>query len=791
MSSEGKRGKDGTDGRVNLTRRKLVQAGGVGVGAAVSGCLGLFEEPQQTPTEEEPTEEPTDTPTEEEPTDDVSQQIAYGNCWICHHDCGQEVTVQEDAITFITGVDGHPRGSAGEGTEGTICPKGQTQIDKVHDPKRIKKPYIREDGSLREASWEEAFEFTARRLQEFDEEHGAETFLDAASWTSTSVHRNLWRDLYGTPERIGRGIHVCAGPTFQAGGTMGPGSNVRVPDYQNSEYIIAWGRNMLESFAGQFEAKGIMKAFEENDATLVTIDPQHTETAQKSDKWLQIEPRTDGALALAMANVIIEEGLYDEEFVENRTDGFDAYQEAVADKTPEWAAEITGLDAEDIREVAIGFAEAAPAAGISIWTGTAQYGNAWKASQNITALNGLVGNIDRPGGLRLWQSPALANPCEPNDDPDVEGVEFPSNASGKSPALRKHEEYEDYPVRLTEGIAHNLVPEMVDNGHINGMYSHYDNPLKDGNAEAWIEAVEEMDLVISVDAYWSGVSRMADVVFPEATQLEKDTLSAGSWNAYSEQTWVTGSQAAIEPQWDTKPGFDIIKGIAEAMGWGEYFPWESEKEFINNQLAPLDLTLEELEEGGNYELVDEYGYEQWADSDGVVFHFDLDYIGVLADAFEESEMGTAPEWVPPGTYGDELSDEYPLEFYDTRAVFFSHGGDQHSDMLLDRYARRHQLQDEDYRGNYLVINPADASARGIETGDMVTVQSETGEGELMAYVSERTKPGFVTATYGFGEGSVQSDNEGMNSMKVHGKQMDPISGQPDRHIAVDVAPGGD
>ena len=116
--------------------------------------------------------------------------------------------------------------------------------------------------------------------------------------------------------------------------------------------------------------------------------------------------------------------------------------------------------------------------------------------------------------------------------------------------------------------------------------------------------------------------------------------------------------------------------------------------------------------------------------------------------------------------------------------------DYRIDRCLDQFARKNELEDEDYRGNYLHLNPADAEPRGIETGDMVTVESETGEGELMAHVTETIKPGFVTAEYGFGEGSAQEDYEGMNTMKLHAKQMDPITGQPDRHVAVDVT-GGD
>lgn len=757
-----------------LTRRNLLKAGGAVAGtAALGGCVSAGGGSQQT-----------------DSTGETSK--AFGNCWMCSHNCGQEVTVLEDTVVNISGVDGHPRGSAGPDTDGTLCPKGLGQLDKTHDPKRIEQPHIRKNGELQKVDWSEAFEYAAQRLVDFDDEYGSATFLDATSWAETSITSTVWRELYGSPERITRGVHVCAGPTFVTGGMMGVGSNNRVPDYQNSDYIIAWGRNQLNSFAGQFEAKGTLEAIENRGATLVTIDPQHTITAEKSDTWLPIEPRTDGALALAMANVIIEEDLYDEDFVENHTYGFDAYKEAAADMPPEEAAEITGIPASDIREVARGFAEAAPRAGISVWTGTAQMGNGWKATQNITALNGLVGNIDRPGGLRLWEYPGT------DSFGDVCEQEYTNRAEFKTPALQKYEEYEDYPVRHVQGIAHNLVPEMVENGHINGIVCHHDDPLKDGNADAWMEAIDAMDLVISIDVYWNGVSRNADIVLPEATQLEKDTLGKGNWSAYPNHTWVTGSKAAVDPQWNTRPDWDILTGIADEMAektgnedWEIFQQWDSHEDLIDDELAAIDLTLEELDSGEvNYELVDEFPYEKWKDDSHFTFRFDLDQIGSFAKAAEEAGMNTAPEWVPPGTYGDETSEEYPLEFYDIRSVFFSHGSNQPQDRLRDHFAKRNDLDESDYRGNYLHINPTDAEERGIESGDRVVVESKTGSGELVAHVTENTRPGFITAEYGFGESSATPDGEGMNTMTLHHTQMDPITGQVDRHIPVEITRGG-
>jgi thiosulfate reductase/polysulfide reductase chain A len=771
-----------SESEVSLTRRTLLKSAGVAAGGvALGGCISSGQEAESSPSAEVST--------------------AFGNCWMCSHNCGQEATVKAGTVVDITGVEGHPRGSAGPGTEGTLCPKGLAQLDKTHDPKRIKQPHVRgDDGSLEKVTWEEAFQYTADRLVQFKADHGAETLLDATSWAETSIFRTVWRDLYGSPERISRGIHVCAGPTFVSGGMMGVGSNNRVPDYQNAEYIIAWGRNQLNSFAGQFEAKGTLEAIENNDATLVTVDPQHTITAEKSDIWLPIEPRTDGALALAMANVIIEEELYDEAFVENQTHGFEAYRAAAADMPPERAAEITDLDADAIREVARGFAEAAPQASISVWTGTAQAGNGWKATQNVTALNGLVGNIDRPGGLRLWQYASTASFAEVCDQ------DYTARAEFKEPALKKFDAYEEYPVRHIAGIAHNLVPEMVDNGHINGIVCHHDDPLKDGNAQAWIEAVEAMDLVISIDAYWNGVSRRADVVLPEATQLEKDTLGTGNWSAYPNHTWITGSKAAVEPQWNTRPDFDILTGIASAMAeatgdddWTVFEQWDSHEAFIDDELSDLGLTLAEIDSGEtNYELVDEYDYEQWAEDDGVTFRFDLDQVSSFAQAAEEAGMDTAPEWIPPGTYGDETSEAYPLEFTDVRSVLFSHGSSQPHERLQDQFAKRNDLAEADYRGNYLQLNPQDAAPRDIETGDMVTLASAAGEGDLMAVVTERARPGFVTAQYGFGQTSAITSGEetrrdpadGFNTMHLHDQQMDPITGQVDRHIAVEVTPAG-
>jgi len=233
---------DTEDDGFGLTRRTVLQASGATAAmASLSGCLSWLD-------------------TDDSPVASVAAaDTAYGNCWMCHHACGQELAVKDETVIDITGVDGHPRASAGPETEGTLCPKGLAEMEKAHDPDRITEPHIRRDGELEQVSWDEAFEYTAQRLEAFDDEHGAETLLNAASWATTDLHEIIWGNLYGTPERIGRGRHVCFGGPHLTGGLMGVGTDMRFVDYQNADYIIAWGRNIFESFAANGNPKASSK----------------------------------------------------------------------------------------------------------------------------------------------------------------------------------------------------------------------------------------------------------------------------------------------------------------------------------------------------------------------------------------------------------------------------------------------------------------------------------------------------------------------------------------------------
>jgi thiosulfate reductase/polysulfide reductase chain A len=752
-----------------INRRRFLKGSAVAAVAATAGCPGGSN----------------DSNPQSSGQSSVTREVVHGNCWICRAECGQEITVENGRAIDLTGVDGHPKASGGQDREGTLCSKGMAQLEKTYNPNRITEPHIRENGELRTATWDEAISKAATELKAFRSTHGSEKLL---RYQGYPVAKHPWHDLffknlYGAPIKVGRKT-TCHGPFSSAWEWMA-GYGREWPDWRNSEYIIAWGRNVIEAFRGQYEPKGVIDAKENNDATVVCIDPRYTKTAQKADRWIPIKPRTDGAMALAMANVIIDEELYDREFVENYTYGFEAYEQAVADKTPEWAAPITGVDAGVIREVAVGFATAAPSAVAFPWTGLANQANGFKNSQNLHALNGLVGSVDREGGTRHWTAGfSLTDPHE------ARGIDVPANHEDKPTP-----DYDDYPFQRhgMRDLAHNIVPSAVERGDIKGFVNNWSSPPKSGNTQEWLTALDEMELVITVDAFWDAVSERADVVFPGASQIEQPFLKTGGDSAYSTNGWVSGSKAAIEPVGNCKPDYQIYKLLAEEMGWGEYFPWESGAAFYDAQLDAIDMSFDELD-NQSYAIVSEVEYEQWKDggfdTPNGKFNFDLDVIDKYVSLTEETGASTAPEWRPPDDehYGETTGDEYPLLYTDVFVEQINRGHDQAIARSVEAYQDRYDLADNDYDGNLLHINPKDAGERGIQSGDMVRVESTDDAIELMAHVYEGARPGWVASLSGFGETSSHPDGAGANTMTLNRERhVEPVTGMTSRNHPVEVS----
>ena len=332
----------------------------------------------------------------------VERKEIFTDCTLCYHSCGTRVTVEDGKAVMIRGLESHPL------NKGRLCPKGANALDVIYSLRRLKQPLKRSNGGFEEITWDQALDEIAEKLLRLKIEYGPQVFgLFCGSIgvenleLSTLVH--LIRSGFGSPnffsvESICYRMRIRTRQlTFGRYPTEEPETNL---------YIL-WGHNPDQS---DFPLKFFIKRNLKKGAKLVVIDPKRIPLADQADMYLPIRPGTDGALALAIMNVIIAEDLYDRDFVERHTIGFEKLVPHVKPYTPEWAEPLTWIPADAIRELARLFANTR---GASIFQGTCtqdQTANGTQNSRAFAVLQTITGNINVPGGWVTSPPPRFGHP---------------------------------------------------------------------------------------------------------------------------------------------------------------------------------------------------------------------------------------------------------------------------------------------------------------------------------------------------------------------------------------------
>ncbi|MEW6233007.1 MAG: molybdopterin-dependent oxidoreductase, partial [Chloroflexota bacterium] len=336
------------------TRRQFLQVAGATAAAAIGGRLVSGGEKLATAKEEVPRLIPT-------------------VCGICDARCGVVAYVREGKLLKLEGNYRHSH------SLGRICPRGSAGVKLLYDPDRLKCPLKRgADGRFERITWEQAFKEIAERLQAIKEHYGPRglAWLRHHPFTvlypseEASLSSPLYPDLadawdrqfmrtFGSPNLFS---HISLGRAARNAAAFYTVGALPVFDLENSRYILLFGRNHAE---GMFVAdtRALLTA-KSRGAHIVAVDPRLTNTAAQAHEWIPIKPGTDGAMLLAMMNVIVEEKLYDTDFVGRHTTGFEQLKELLADKTPGWASHLTDVPADTIRRIAREFALARPTCGV-------------------------------------------------------------------------------------------------------------------------------------------------------------------------------------------------------------------------------------------------------------------------------------------------------------------------------------------------------------------------------------------------------------------------------------------
>ena len=489
-------------------------------------------------------------------------------CNMCMQCCGIDAHTRDGKLVDVTAMEGHPFNH--------LCVKAQGIVDWLYSPERLTTPLKRANGDWKKISWNEAFDIISDKLSAVKEKYGAKAFVTHMGnpFIGTPVGRVASRfcSLYGTPN------HTSTASLCWAAGSMGHGLSVSnrllrlFPSFENSRCMILWAYNPRESNITDLVQ---ITPARKNGARLIVIDPRKTELAKEADIHAQIRPGTDSALALGMMNVIIAEQLYDQDFIQNWTVGFDKLTEHVRKYTPEEVERITWVPASTIREIARMYATSKPAT-IAQGVPLDHCINGVQTSRAVSILIAITGNLDVSGGniylpsLKLTGLRVKGNVVRD----EVVGIDYPifNRFIGEATCLPVADAVlsgKPYPVKAM--IVHGANPALI-----------WPNTSKVK------EALSQLDFLVVSDLFMSETAKLADLVLPTTTFWEEDVLKD---YAFVGLPLVMLANKVVEPLGECMENWWIWAELGRRMGYGDYFPWQSTDELLTTLLMQLNYRL--------------------------------------------------------------------------------------------------------------------------------------------------------------------------------------------------------
>jgi anaerobic selenocysteine-containing dehydrogenase len=496
----------------------------------------------------------------------------------CTSTCGMRVTVEDGRLRRI---EAHPENRA---TPEAVCLKGLSYVERVYAKDRILHPLRRTpSGAFERIAWADALERIADRLRSFRAEPRSVLFYSASGTKGlmNGVATSFWRLYGGCTTTYG---DLCWPAGLEATRlTLGANEHNAPWDLASARLIVFWGKNAAETNVHQMPF--VQQALDRG-GQVVVVDPRRTETAERAALHLRPRPGTDGAMALAVAQRLIERGWIDEAFVHDHVLGFAAFRDSVRDKTPAWAAEIAGVPAAQIERLAELLGTVKPAT-INAGFGLQRYTNSGQTLRAMIALLALTGNVGKPGAG--W---VFANLRSHVFDPVKDPVAF-------------------YPPEKPDGVFRVSISTALLGPH---MLATTDPPLR----MAWVErgnpipqnpetptvlrAFRALEFRVVVDELLTDTAREADLVLPAKSMFEQTDVIGAYWHDYLQL-----KPKAIDPPGEVKPESEVYRLLAERLGFppdaiARELPGPSDAEveaFLAAKLQAVDpaLTLDRLRAG--------------------------------------------------------------------------------------------------------------------------------------------------------------------------------------------------
>ena len=683
-------------------------------------------------------------------------EIRKSICAICDPttQCGLDLYVKDGRIIKVEGSKENPY------SVGTLCPKGAAQRQYVYSEDRLKTPLKRTgprgSGKLEPISWDEALDTIAARLDAIKKEYGPESVAFFAGYTK--YFRPYLKRLahsFGSPNYLTESSVCSTATALTQQLVFGASSR---PDMANANCLLVWSANPFYTNPGN--GRAILKG-RERGMKLIVVDPRETPTTAHADIHLQLKPGTDGALALSMAHVIIDEKLYDQSFVADHTYGFEEYRRYVQEFPPERAEELTGVPAGRIREAARMYASVKPAAILPSAAPVVHNTNGVQNYRAVFSLVGLTGNYDVKGG----------NFVQPTSFAGMPGLfptrerEFCQSRPWREMVPRVGADRFPVWVDMIDEAQAMQLPFQIRSGEpypIKAVVGFGINYRMWPDSRGFLESLDELDFFVNVDPFMTDSCAHADIVLPACTSVERSELRCYGMG------YVIFTQPAIPPLYESRSDVDIIYGLAARLGLDDPLLKAGYEASVDWILEPSGMTVAQLSEhpGGMFVPDPVRAPEKkYLKSGFKTPSGKLEFKSRILEKYEgKPGFDALPVYTPP-KYSREsnpkMAEEYPFILNTgSRLPMFAH-------TRTFRLSWTASLRPNSPSAD---LNPADAARLGVQQDDVIRISTPRDAIVVRANLTQMVLPGVVHMYHAYAEADV--------NLLFEGDYLDPLSGFP-------------
>ncbi|MGV1097893.1 molybdopterin-containing oxidoreductase family protein [Thiovibrio sp. JS02] len=679
------------------------------------------------------------------------KKSVWSMCGMCTVRCPIRVEVEDNTVKWIEGNQ--------HLLKGALCAKGSAGPALVADKERPQQPLIRKGGRgagrWEPVSWEFALDYVADKIKSIQERYGAQAIMASSRGGPFQDIVKAFTHALGSPNysnhdsACGRNVHHASLSLF------GLGRKGFIYDIKNARHLVLFGRNILASLRPA-EVNQVMDMLD-NGGRMTYVDVRQTLTGLKATNFFQVRPGTDYALALALIHEIIKANGHDAEFIARYATGFAELTDFVKKHTAEWAAKECGVKEKNIHELVAQLIADRPKVIFHPGWMLSRYRDSFYASRALNCLNVLMGNIETEGGLIFAKGAGDCGKKGPRSLTDLSPKITTPRADGVGD---KYKHFEKGP-----GLFHLFYKAMAtgDPYPIKGIIAVRHDPFTCfPDPVAQKEALDNCDLIVSIDTHYSEFGWYSDVILPEATYLERDSMIALQKGL---KPRLIKRNKAIAPQSDTVCLCTIIKGLAKRLDIEQYFPFNNLQELWAWQLEPTGLTVQDFDEKGFVELAKTPVMYERDKLDGK-FKTPSGKIEIISQKLTDCGFASWQEYESP-----EKPPKGQFRLVFGRSPIHAHG-----------HTINNPLLNEMMPENTLWINTRAAGKIGVNDGDMVDVSSGNVTSVVRARVTDFIHPEAVYTVHGFGRQiplQTRAYHAGMSDQKLMIGQlqnMDPVGG---------------